>query len=119
MKLDDPSIPSVACVFGPSIAASVYALSLDEAKRSALRRLEDLIDLECEDCLASAVVFAEDPSDLIAEDPASYRPAKGSHDVISSSRPKTIIDSYAPWDPIEAVMIASGIPTDDRPCKLC
>ena len=64
-------------------------------------------------------MFAEDPSDLIAEDPASYRPARISHAVISPSRPKTIIDSYAPWDPIEAVMTASGIPTDDRPCKLC
>ena len=119
MKLDDPDIPTIACVFGPSIATAVEALSLDEAKRSAIRRLEDLINLECEDCLASTMMFAKDPFDAIAEDPALDHLARISHAVISPSRPKTFIDSYAPWDPTEAVMIATGLPTDDRPCKLC
>ncbi len=119
MMLDDPSALTVACLFEPSIADAVGVLSLHEARRSALRRLEDLVDLDCEDCLASAAVFAEDPPACDAEDPDQDRPVRTSHAVVSPSRPKTIIDSYAPWDPAEAVMTASGLPTDDRPCKLC
>ena len=106
MKLDDP-VPTNACVFGPCIAAAVEALSLDQAKHAAIRRLEDLIDPECEDCLASAVMFAEDPADEFAEDPDF------------PTVPKMMITSYAPWNPAEAIMIASGNPIDDRPCKLC
>jgi hypothetical protein len=119
MNLDDPNIPTVACIFGPSIAAAVEALLLDQAKHAAIRRLEDLIDPECEDCLASAVMFAKDPADDFSEDPTANFTAGISHAVICPSQPKTMINSYAPWNPAEAIMIASGNPTDDRPCKLC
>ncbi len=119
MTLDDPSAPTVACLFGPSIADAVEALLLYEARRSAFRRLEDLVDLDCEECLASAAVFAKDPSAREAEDPDQDCHVRTSHAVVSPSRPKTIINSYAPWDPAEAVMIASGLLVDDRPCKLC
>jgi hypothetical protein len=119
MKVDGPNVPTVASIFGPSIAVAVKALSLDQAKYAAIRRIEDLIDPECEECLASAVMFAKDPANAFAEDPATNFPAGISHAVISPSRPKIIIDSYAPWNPAEAIMIASGNQTDDRPCKLC
>ena len=81
MKLDDPTVPTVACVFGPSIAVAVKASLLDQAKHVAIRRLEDLIDPECEDCLASVVMFAEDPADDFAEDPVDDFPAGISHAV--------------------------------------
>ncbi len=87
MTLDDPSAPTVACQFGPSIADAVDVLSLHEARRSALRRLEDLVDLDCEDCLASAAVFAKDPSAHEAEDPHQDYHVQTSHAVVSPSRP--------------------------------
>lgn len=139
MMLEAPTIPTVACVFGPSVASAVARLSLDKARHNALRRLEDLIDTEYDDCLASAVVPAEDSldDDAPVEDrsaPAVNRyedysaavahltpaaePAEDSsdHDPAPSC-PMT--RSFAPWDPAVAIMTASGTPADDRPCKFC
>ena len=76
--------------------------SLDQARREAIRRLEDLIDPECEDCLASTAVHAEDSPDWRGPDARTL-----------------MTHSFAPWNPAEAIMIASGSPADDRPCKLC
>ena len=101
MKLNEDRVspPTVACVFGRRVASLAATFSFERARRDARRRLEELVDPEHEDCLATAATAAS--SDL--GDPAD----------VSASAP------YQPWSATATVMAAAGEPRDDRPCKLC
>ena len=93
---DDPAT-TIAC-FGSHLTAASTQFSLREASRAARRRLEDIVGLSHDDCLAT-IATSEDLEDRL-EDPDEAM-------------------LWNVWSPASTIMTAAGKPADDRPCKFC
>ena len=96
---EDPplDIPSVASIFGGAFAGAVDQLLIEENRREARRRLEELTPLDLDTCHATAAV---EPSPELAEESGA--------------------DRYRDlWSSEAAVLTAVGEKADVRSCFFC
>ena len=102
LKLEDPlttapAPPTVASVFGGMMNSLVTMLTISDSASAAMSRLEEVVSLDSDSCLATAA-------------------AAGSCEPASTLRPTP--------DPrlhpaVAAILEDSGPPVDDRPCVWC
>lgn len=90
------------------MAAAISSLH-EDSREAALARLQEVTDLEAETCLATEAVLDDDPVPCRT----NLRVRFAVPDLAA------VMTRYNPWNPVEAVMTASGAPSDQRPCQLC
>lgn len=90
------------------MAAAISSLH-EDSREAALARLQEVTDLEAETCLATEAVLDDDTVPCRT----NLRVRFAVPDLAA------VMTRYNPWNPVEAVMTASGAPSDQRPCQLC
>lgn len=87
----------MACLFGEGLALAVESMQRGYYRRSAQERLREVVDEDFPTCLATSAT-QQDPKPEASSPP---------------------IECHYAWDEVAAVMMASGQPKDDRPCRYC